>query len=164
MDTQNNIKKGPEEMNNHPKENPKDSLLDTIWQTRYWYSGIFLLVAISGEIIVITREITQNQGIINTWLAILEHNQGILAAAITAATTLTEGARFIMVIAHGVKQIIDKWLDKKDKEFRDKLRAEGRAEERAALNKAWQDWLARKEDAESRGQPFNEPPPNANPE
>ena len=73
-----------------------------------------------------------------------------------------------MVIAHGIRE----WLDKKDQEFRDKLRAEGRAEgeakgraeERAAINKAWQDWLARKEDAETRGQPFNEPPPNSNPE
>ena len=60
-----------------------------------------------------------------------------------------------MVLAHHIKN----WLDKKDQEFRDKLRAEGRTQNQ----QAWTDWLARKEDAESRGQPFTEPPPNGNP-
>ncbi len=65
-----------------------------------------------------------------------------------------------MVLAHHIKN----WLDKKDQEFRDKLRAEGEAQGiakgRAQNQQAWTDWLARKEDAESRGQPFTEPPPN----
>ena len=88
---------------------------------------------------------------------------------------LTEGAKLTMVLAHGVKQIIDNWLEKQERKAREKEAAaiakgreqgleQGRTQGQAEANKAWQDWLARKEDAESRGQPFTEPPPNANPE
>ena len=37
--------------------------------------------------------------------------------------------------------------------------AEGRAEGRAEANKAWLEWLKRKEEAEAKGEPFNEPSP-----
>ncbi len=40
--------------------------------------------------------------------------------------------------------------------------AEGRAEGRAEANKAWREWLRRKEEAEANSQPFNEPPPDSN--
>jgi len=40
-------------------------------------------------------------------------------------------------------------------------RAEGRAEGRAERDELWQAWLQRRSDAESKGQPFDEPPPGA---
>ena len=40
-------------------------------------------------------------------------------------------------------------------------RAEGRAEARAETNRAWRDWLDRKETAEANGQVFSEPPPDS---
>ena len=82
-----------------------------------------------------------------------------MTSAITAYTLIETGRTF-MVLAHHIKN----WLDKKDQEFRNKLRAEGEAKGQAEANKAWQDWNARRLDAESRGQPFTEPPPNTNPE
>lgn len=39
-------------------------------------------------------------------------------------------------------------------------RQEGRAEGRAEANKAWREWLGRKEAAEASGEPFNEPAPD----
>ena len=39
--------------------------------------------------------------------------------------------------------------------------AEGRAEARAETNKKWREWLQRKEEADSKGEPFNEPAPDA---
>ncbi len=76
-----------------------------------------------------------------------------------------------MVLAHGIKQ----WMDKRHKKQLEAAREQGleqglqqgRNEGREAIAKAraeerslWQDWLARKEDAESRGEPFTESPPN----
>ena len=46
-----------------------------------------------------------------------------------------------------------------------RARSEGKAEGivigKAAANKAWRGWLERKAEAESKGQPFNEPAPDA---
>lgn len=40
-------------------------------------------------------------------------------------------------------------------------RAEGLAEGRVERDAEWQEWLQRRADAESKGEPFNEPPPGA---
>ena len=40
-------------------------------------------------------------------------------------------------------------------------RAEGRAEGREERDVQWQGWLQRRADAESKGQPFDEPTPGA---
>ena len=60
-----------------------------------------------------------------------------------------------MVLAHGVKN----WLE----ERRKKRLAEAHAQGEAKANKAWTEWLARREAAEARGEPFTEPPPNTTP-
>ena len=67
-----------------------------------------------------------------------------------------------MVLAHGIKQ----WMDKRHKKELEAARAEVRKaidEGREALaenQQAWTDWNTRRIDAESRGEPFAEPPPN----
>ena len=38
--------------------------------------------------------------------------------------------------------------------------AQGHAEARAETNKKWREWLQRKEEADSKGEPFNEPAPD----
>lgn len=40
-------------------------------------------------------------------------------------------------------------------------RAEGRVEARAERDAEWDEWLQRRAEAESQGQPFDEPPPSA---
>ena len=45
-------------------------------------------------------------------------------------------------------------------EGREQGRAEGREQGLAESNKAWREWLRRKEEAEANGQPFNEPAPD----
>ena len=79
-----------------------------------------------------------------------------------------------MVIAHDIQ----KWLDKRRQKQLEAARAEGRAEGeakgrteghaegeakgRAEERSLWQEWNARRLDAESRGENFTEPPPNGN--
>ena len=77
-----------------------------------------------------------------------------------------------MVLAH----YFQKWADKKFREWDERreakartegyaqgvaeARAEGYAQGVAEVNKEWRDWLTRYEEAEARGEEFNEPPPN----
>ncbi len=65
-----------------------------------------------------------------------------------------------MVIAHDIQ----KWLeDRRRKRFaaaREEGLEEGLEKGRAEERSLWLEWLARKEDAESRGDRFTEPPPN----
>ena len=44
----------------------------------------------------------------------------------------------------------------------DAARAEGRAEGRAEAQRAWREWYRRQAEAQEKGQPFTEPPPNLN--
>ncbi len=46
---------------------------------------------------------------------------------------------------------------------REEGREEGRVEGREERDVQWQGWLQRRADAESKGQPFDEPPPGAVP-
>ena len=57
-----------------------------------------------------------------------------------------------MVLAH----TFQKWIDKKFRQGDEKRVAEALAKN----NQAWNEWLTRYEEAEARGEGFNEPPPN----
>ena len=53
----------------------------------------------------------------------------------------------------GYRYAIEHWV----KPLAEKRREEGRAE----ANRQWGEWLQRKTEAESKGLPFDEPPPSA---
>ena len=73
-----------------------------------------------------------------------------------------------MVIAHDIQR----WLDKRRKKQleaareegielgEERGREEGRTKGRAEERSLWQEWNARRLEAESRGEDFREPPPN----
>jgi hypothetical protein len=149
-------------------DNPEDAPNESIWtalaETKHWYLGIFTLLATSGEVVVVTGEIGQHQGIIETWRAVIGPSADVMAASAGAAYALTEIGRTTVVIAKS----IEKWLEDRRrrrleaareialKEGHEEGRQEGRAEER----QLWRDWLARREEAQNRGKTFTEPPPN----
>ena len=83
-------------------------------------------------------------------------------AAATIAITITEGARYTMVIAQWFEDTyIKPAREKRNKRLRAEMRAEGRAEARAELISEIQVWEQRRVDAEERGEVFTEPPPYA---
>ena len=88
----------------------------------------------------------------------------------TALNVLEQGfvqhALLSLAAAEGINMVLGALMKRKARteghaEGRAAGHAEGRAEGRAETNKAWREWLRRKEEAEANGQPFNEPTPDA---
>jgi hypothetical protein len=85
------------------------------------------------------------------------------AAAITIA--LMEVARTVMVIGGN----LERWLKKREQERLDRAVAaarseahtEARSQALAEVQRKWAEWNQRRLDAEARGEPFIEPPPDA---
>ena len=149
-------------------------------ETKHWYFGFFTLLATSGEIVVIAGELGQHQGIMETWRAVMGPSADVMATSAGAAYALTEIGRNAVVIAKS----LEKWLEDRRKrrleaarevatkeglqeglqkglqEGREVGREEGRKVGRVEERQLWLEWLARREEAESRGETFTEPPPN----
>ncbi len=68
-----------------------------------------------------------------------------------------EVARIVMVIGGN----LERWLKKREQERLDRAVANARLEERAEVQRKWAKWNHRRLDAEARGEPFIEPPPDA---
>ena len=129
-------------------------------ETKHWYLGIFTVLSISSEAVVISGEIGQHQGIIETWRAVLGPSADVMAASAGAAYALTELGRNAVVIAKS----LEKWLEDRRKKRLEAARQEGlskgREEGRQENQKAWAQWNARREAATTRGEIFTELPPN----
>ncbi len=76
----------------------------------------------------------------------------------TAFNVLESGfvphALLSLAAAEGINMVLGALMKRK-------ARTEGREQGRAETNKAWREWLGRRETAEANGQPFNEPPPDS---
>ncbi len=72
-----------------------------------------------------------------------------------------EVARIVMVIGGN----LERWLKKREQERLDRAvaaaRSEALAEGHAEVQRKWAEWNQRRLDAEARGEPFIEPPPDA---
>ncbi len=79
-----------------------------------------------------------------------------------SALVTVQGVAIVMV---GYRYAIERWVkpmaEKRRAESYAAGRADGREEGRTETNQQWQEWLQRKTEAESRGLPFDEPPPGA---
>lgn len=113
---------------------------------------------------VIAGEIGQHKGIIETWRAVIGPSADVMAFSAGAAYALTEIGRTTVVIAKS----IEKWLEDRRRRrletaqeaAREAALKEGREEGRVEERQIWLEWLNRRQEAESRGERFNEPPPN----
>ena len=103
-----------------------------------------------------------------TWRALLGPSADAMGFSAGGAYALTEIGRNAMVIAHSVQKGLEDRRRKRFEAAREEGRDEGREEgEATGLKKGreeerllWREWNARREDAEARGESFNEPPPN----
>ncbi len=103
-----------------------------------------------------------------TWRAVMGPSADVMATSAGAAYALTEIGRNSVVIAKS----LEKWLEDRRKRRLEAAREvarkeglqkgiqEGRQEGRVEERQMWVQWLARREEAEARGETFTEPPPN----
>ncbi len=103
-----------------------------------------------------------------TWRAIMGPSADVMATSAGAAYALTEIGRNAVVIAKS----LEKWLEDRRKRRLEAAREvarkegiqkgiqEGREKGRVEEREFWLEWLARREEAEARGETFTEPPPN----
>ena len=147
---------------------------------RYWYFGIFAVLFASGIGVAIYRAIASDDAIIDKWYNVMVASGAMAMGSAAISLTLTETWRAIMVIARD----IHKWFeDRRKKRFaeiraegiqegeargeargiekgRQEGRVEGKHEGRQEERGLWEEWNARRMDAEARGEDFLEPPPN----
>ena len=100
--------------------------------------------------------------------AVMGPSADVMATSAGAAYALTEIGRNSVVIAKS----LEKWLEDRRKRRLEAAREvarkeglqkgiqEGRQEGRVEERQMWVQWLARREEAEARGETFTEPPPN----
>ena len=136
---------------------------ESIWSiSPRWKTAYFLLFSIQslvGTGLLSWYEIAQRteDGAIETVLAIISGMAQVGVAAAVATVVTTEVIQNIMVTGEYLRQkLVEPLKEKQRAEGRAKGRAEGRAEER----EAWEAWNRRRMDAESEGDPFDEPPPS----
>ena len=119
---------------------------------------LFAIQNIAGTSLVCWYEIAvlNEDDTVLTVLNIIDRlpSVGVGAAAITIA--LMEVARTVMVIGGN----LERWLKKREQERLDRAVAEARSEALAEVQRKWAEWNQRRLDAEARGEPFTEPPPD----
>ena len=137
----------------------RESIWTPLAENKHWYLGIFTVLTISSEAVVIREEIGRHQGKMETWRAVLGPSADMMATSAGAAYALTELGRNAVVIAKS----LENWLEDRRKKRLETARQEGlskgREEGRQENQKAWAQWNARRE-AAARGEIFTELPPN----
>ena len=86
--------------------------------------------------------------------AVLDRLSAVPLVAVAFSMVLLEGVKTIMVIGQYLE-------NKLVKPLQERLREEGRTEGVAKTHEEWADWNRRRLEADERGLPFNEPPPQA---
>ena len=97
-------------------------------------------------------EIKQTQGFLDIMRVVIANAGSVTVGSAGIAIAASEFTRWTMVIASYFR---DKYLIPQ----REKLRDQGRAEGRQEMAARWQEWDRRRQEAQARGEDFNEPPP-----
>ena len=133
------------------------SITKELWP---WCLWTICLLTVAWTVLVAWAEVSggNHVGILETSIAVGSGASGGVPLIVIYSILIVMVGNFIlgggiMVMARATKEYL---YDKIEKQ-REKLREEGRADER----QAWVDWNEKRLDAEARGEPFDEPPPGA---
>ena len=164
---------------------PRESIwsVDPRWKPIYFYLFTALNASNTGRVIWKYTVQTDHEG----WSAVLDAaiddiSRGSIASA-GASLALTEFGRISMVIGGHLQDVLRRRNERKLAESMAKGMAEGRAkgmaegrakgmaegrtegrtEGEAEANTRWRAWYSRLLEAQARGEPFDEPPPDGAP-
>ena len=139
---------------------------ESIWsvgkETKSFYFVAFILQFLWGTTSIALRETLQNDtdSLFDTIIAIWESSAPIAITSAAVAIVITELGRYLMVLARHLEERLERTREARRSEGRMQGRTEGRVQGRAETQKKWEAWNVRRLEAESKGQPFTEPPPS----
>ena len=122
------------------------------WRVAYVLT--FAVKMVFYTVLVARYEITsgKHSTITEVIVAIAERDSAVTPGFVASTAILMEGVGYIMITYN---YLYNKFV----KSVIEGHKAEGRAEGKAEMNMRWADWNSRRLEAESRGIPFDEPPP-----
>ncbi len=140
----------------------------TSWAATYF--ALFTLQALLGDVIVIWDELVNgsHQSWVDTYTGIIQGIGIVGIASAINAFVVTEVLRNMMLLSDWVRMnLVEPAIERRREEGREEGRAEGRKQGRAEGRKEgraemileMKDWELRRQEAEERGEPFDEPPP-----
>ena len=123
---------------------------------------VFAAQVISVTIVVVADELTYGSHGRNAEVlsAVLGRIAPVPIIAATSAMILLEGVRNLMVLSNYLHNRFVKPLIEKRREEMEQQRAEDRDQGRAESHAEWRSWNERRLEADSKGEPFTEPPPS----
>ena len=130
------------------------------WKTAYFL--LFSIQSLAGTGLLSWYEVAHRteDSAVETILAIVSGMAEVGVAAAVATVVTTEVAQNIMVTGEYLRQkLVEPLKEKQRAEGREEGRKEGREEGREEERAAWEAWNRRRLNAESEGEPFDEPPP-----
>ena len=125
------------------------------WWTAF--SALFIIQVSLVSIIVGLDEIghgDQDRRFAEVLSAVIDRLSAVPIVAAAFSMVLLEGVKTIMVIGQYLE-------NKLVKPLQERLREEGRTEGGTRTHEEWADWNRRRLEAEEKGLPFDEPPPQA---
>ena len=127
-------------------------------ETKGLYFIVFITLALIGGGLVTYAEIHVNKadGILDTALAAWAGVGRLVIASVAGSLIVTEVWRNGMVLA----ERLEEWFDKRREKQIARAVAEAEEKTRAEIGSLWQAWNERRIEAETLGEPFDEPPPS----
>ena len=128
-------------------------------ETKGLYFIVFIALALIGGGLVTYVEVHVNKadGILDTALAAWAGVGWLVIASVAGSLIVTEVWRNGMVLA----ERLEEWFTKRREKQIAKAVAEAEEKTRAEIGSLWQAWNERRIEAETLGEPFDEPPPSS---
>ena len=143
-----------------------NELRESIWTIRsQWYASyiyLFSILTLAGTGYAIWHEVARrtDDGIYETFSAIIEQTGRIGVASAAISIAITEVLNAIMVTGEWLRQkLVEPLKEQQRQEGRTEGIVEGREEGRTEAHTEWWEWNERRLEAVAKGEPFNEPVP-----
>ena len=121
---------------------------------------VFVALFFAGMALASLRAFQGGDSLLDSTLAVWSESAPLAITAAAAALVLTEVGRSIVVIARRLEEGLERVRRQRREEGRKEGLAEGEMVGRSKAHEAWRSWLERRMEAEERGEPFTESPPD----
>ncbi len=122
--------------------------------------GLIFALTIGWTVFIAVNEVSggKHDGMAHTAGAVVSESAPAVPLIVVYAIFVIT----VLDIAGGAIMVTYRYLERKFlKPLEEKLRAQGRAQGRAQVQREWEEWNQRREEAAAKGEPFSEPSPGS---